>query len=108
MTLRRILLNPADRCRESCELAVSHGTPRRAAKLAAVVGTLLVLINQWEAVTASAVIDWLKVVLTYCVPYLVSTYTSVSKDLYLLREAEAAEQVVHGEARNIQLQQDPA
>ena len=107
MTLRRFLRNPVGRCRDRCELAVSHGTPRRAAKLAAVVGTCLVLINQWEAVTGSAAMDWLKVVLTYCVPYLVSTYTSVSKDLYMLRAAEAAEQAVHEEARKTQLQQEP-
>ncbi|MBQ0813467.1 MAG: nitrate/nitrite transporter NrtS [Marinobacter sp.] len=99
MSFIRILRNPVSECKDACELAVSHGTPRRAAKLAVVVGTLLVLINQWEAVTGSTAVDWLKVALTYCVPYLVSTYTSVSKDLYLLREAEAAEQAVHEEAQ---------
>lgn len=101
MSFLQSLRAPARRCREACQLATGHGTPRRAAKLAAVVGTLLVLINQWEAVTGSAAMDWLKVVLTYCVPYLVSTYTSVSKDLTLLRQAEAAEQAVHEEARKI-------
>ena len=106
MSFIRILRTPARRCREACELAVGHGTPRRAVKLAVVVGTLLVLINQWEAVTGAASMDWLKVALTYCVPYLVSTYTSVSKDLTLLREAEAAEQTVHEEARKIQMQSD--
>lgn len=75
------------------------GTPWRAAKLAAVVGTLLVLINQWEAVVGQGSLDWLKVGLTYCVPYLVSTYTSVSKDLSLRRAAEEAEQRVHAEAK---------
>ncbi len=80
---------------------MSHGTPWRAAKLAAVVGTLLVLINQWGAVTGPAPMDWLKVLLTYCVPYLVSTYTSVSKDLYLLGETEAAELTAHHEAQKI-------
>jgi len=104
MSFLQILRTPARRCREACELAVGRGTPRRAAKLAAVVGTLLVLINQWEAVTGNAPMDWLKVVLTYCVPYLVSTYTSVSKDLMLLRDAEAAEQAVHEEARKIEMQ----
>ncbi|WP_297797547.1 nitrate/nitrite transporter NrtS [uncultured Marinobacter sp.] len=86
------------RCSEACELAVSRGTPRRAAKLALVVGTLLVLINQWEAVTGEATLDWLKVLLTYCVPYLVSTYTSVSKDLYLMRQSRKAQQEIHREA----------
>jgi len=106
MSFLQILRTPARRCREACELAVGHGTPRRAAKLAAVVGTLLVFINQWEAVTGAVPLDSLKVVLTYCVPYVVSTYTSVSKDLTLLREAEDAEQTVHEEARKIQMQSD--
>jgi hypothetical protein len=106
MSFFHILRNPARRCRDACELAVSHGTPRRAAKLAVVVGTLLVLINQWEAVTDVESMDWMKVLLTYCVPYLVSTYTSVTKDLTLLREAEAAEQAVHEEARNVHMQSD--
>jgi len=106
MTLIRILRNRVGRCRDACELAVNHGTPRRAAKLAVVVGTLLVLINQWEAVAGSVSMDWLKLVLTYCVPYLVSTYTSVSKDLYLLREAEAAEQkFLVGPPRGVSAQQ---
>lgn len=89
---------------EACELAFSHGTPRRAAKLALVVGTLLVLINQWEAVAGEATLDWLKVLLTYCVPYLVSTYTSVSKDLYLLGQSRMAEQEVHREAEKSRIQ----
>lgn len=108
MSFFQILRNRIRRFRGAYEFAVSHGTPWRAAKLAVVVGTLLVLINQWEAVTGFASIDWLKVVLTYCVPYLVSTYTSVSKDLMLLREAEAAEQAVHEEARKIQMQENLA
>ncbi|EON92178.1 hypothetical protein MARLIPOL_11166 [Marinobacter lipolyticus SM19] len=92
------------RCSEACELAVSHGTPKRAAKLALVVGTLLVLINQWEAVVGEATLHWLKVLLTYCVPYLVSTYTSVSKDLYLSRQSRMAEQEVHWEAERSRIQ----
>ncbi|SDW73686.1 nitrate/nitrite transporter NrtS [Marinobacter mobilis] len=81
-------------------LALQNGTPGRAARLAAVVGSLLVLINQWEAVTGNGAIDWLKLTLTFCVPYLVSTYTSVSKDLFLLREADKARQTVHQEAES--------
>lgn len=104
MSFRQIPWTLAHRWRKACGLAVSHGTPRRAAKLAAVVGTLLVLINQWEAVTGEASVDYLKMVLTFCVPYLVSTYTSVSKDLTLLREAEAAELAVYEKTRNIQVQ----
>ena len=51
----------------------------RAFKVALVVGTILVAINQGDAIltgTLSAE-HWLKIVLTYCVPYGVSTYSSV-------------------------------
>lgn len=70
-----------DRCRRALLLAVTGGTPWRALKLAAIVGTLLVIINQWEALLGQAQLSLPKVVLTFLVPYLVSTYTSVSKDL---------------------------
>ncbi|PKM03655.1 MAG: hypothetical protein CVV16_08205 [Gammaproteobacteria bacterium HGW-Gammaproteobacteria-6] len=106
MTLSRMLKKRIRACEKACELAVSRGTPWRAAKLAMVVGTLLVLINQWEAVTGAVAMDWLKVLLTYCVPYLVSTYTSVSKDLTQIREAEAAELAVYKAARKIRVQSD--
>jgi hypothetical protein len=61
-------------------LAWLPNTRIRALKLAAVVGTILFLINQWETVLGGAPVQWAKAVLTYCVPYLVSTYTSVMKD----------------------------
>ncbi|MET4026373.1 hypothetical protein ABIE59_001899 [Marinobacter sp. MBR-99] len=101
MSVNRLLKIPISRCKDVCELAVGHGTPRRAAKLAIVVGTLLVLINQWEAITGSATIDWLKLLLTYCVPYMVSTYTSVSKDLHLRQETRATEVAVYEEVRKL-------
>ncbi|PAU81958.1 hypothetical protein CK501_02070 [Halovibrio salipaludis] len=68
-------------CRRALVLAVSDGTPWRALKLAAVIGTLLVFINQWEALVGEAELSLAKTVLTFLIPYLVSTYTSVSKDL---------------------------
>lgn len=86
MLFSKMLAKLSCHCKNACRLAVSSGTPARAAKLAVVVGTLLVLINQWEAVIGAGTVDWTKVVLTYCVPYLVSTYTGVSKDLHALNE----------------------
>jgi hypothetical protein len=68
------------RIRLILSLALLPGTRLRAIKLAAVVGTILFLINQWEACLGDAPVQWAKAVLTYCVPYLVSTYTSVMKD----------------------------
>ena len=48
---------------------------RRSLKVGAVVGTILVTINQGDALLAEIVT---KILLTYCVPYCVSTYASVS------------------------------
>jgi hypothetical protein len=58
--------------------AISAGVPRRAAIVAAVVGTVLNLINQGDALISGDTVNWLKVVLNYVVPYCVSTYGAVS------------------------------
>lgn len=52
----------------------------KALKIALIVGTLLNFINQGEAIMALAVdkILWGKLLLTYTIPFLVSTYTAVS------------------------------
>jgi hypothetical protein len=54
------------------------GVPRRALHAALIVGTILNLINQGDALIGVAPVNWLKVVLTYCVPYAVATYGAVS------------------------------
>ena len=57
-------------------------TVRRAVNVAAIVGTILCLINQWQGIVLGNVpIDWLKVVLTYCVPYCVSSYSTTASKL---------------------------
>lgn len=66
------------------KLAFTHGTQSRALKLALVVGSALVLINQWEAFVGEAPVQWFKAALTYAVPYLVSTYSSALKDYEIL------------------------
>ena len=63
------------------QCALDRQTVLTAFKLALVVGTLLVIINQGQALLGDAEVNWLKLVLTYMVPYGVSTYTSVSKDM---------------------------
>ena len=52
----------------------------RAIKIAGVVGTLLMIINHGDRLIAGAMepIHWLKVILTYLVPYFVSTYSSLA------------------------------
>lgn len=56
----------------------SDGIPRRSAVVAMVVGTALNLINQGDALVTGGPIDFVKVALTYIVPYCVATYGAVS------------------------------
>ncbi|MEO0883570.1 MAG: nitrate/nitrite transporter NrtS [Pseudomonadota bacterium] len=50
----------------------------RALKVAAIVGTILVLINQIDVLAAGQLPPIWKIVLTYCVPYSVSTYSAAA------------------------------
>lgn len=58
--------------------SLSDGIPLRSAYVALVVGTILNLINQGDAIFGTAPVHWTKIVLTYFVPYAVSTYGAVS------------------------------
>ena len=58
--------------------ALSNGIPRPSIYVALVVGTVLNLINQGDALLAGSALNWFKISLTYCVPYLVCTYGAVS------------------------------
>jgi hypothetical protein len=49
--------------------------------VALIVGTVLNLINQGDVLWGAASLNWTKLVLTYAVPYLVSTYGAVSFQL---------------------------
>jgi hypothetical protein len=64
--------------KRACLCAISDGVPRRSLYIALVVGTVLNLINQGDALLGTASINWLKLILTYCVPYAVCTYGAVS------------------------------
>jgi len=52
---------------------------RRARRVAVIVGTILVLINYSDRLLSGDIggADWLKMALTYCVPYCVSTWSAV-------------------------------
>jgi hypothetical protein len=63
---------------------LEKNTAIRSLKLALVVGTILVMINQGDRILHGQALDWFKVILTYLVPYGVSTWTSVAKDLEIL------------------------
>ena len=54
----------------------------RAFKVAIVVGCILATINRGDAIFAHAMTtsSWLKVLLTFCVPYCVSWYSAVKTD----------------------------
>ncbi len=51
---------------------------RAAFVVAVVVGSLLNLINQGDAILMGAELQWLKLALTYCVPFCVALYGAYS------------------------------
>jgi hypothetical protein len=59
-------------------LAFSDGIPRRALTVALIVGISLNLINQGDALLAGDAINWWKVILTFAVPYCVSTHGAIA------------------------------
>ena len=65
---------------------ISDGVPKRSLAVALIVGTILNLINQGDALVAGARPNILKLVLTFAVPYAVATYGAVS---YRLRTGAA-------------------
>jgi hypothetical protein len=66
------------RLREILCCCVSGGVPRRSLVVALVVGAILNLINQGDALVAGAPLAWTKILLTFLVPYGVATYGAVS------------------------------
>ncbi|WOE75346.1 nitrate/nitrite transporter NrtS [Alterisphingorhabdus coralli] len=53
-------------------------TIRRAIKVSMIVGTLLVLLNHGDAILIGDWPYWWKIVLTYAVPYSVSSYSTAA------------------------------
>jgi hypothetical protein len=75
--------------RTACSYAVSDGVPRRSLWVALLVGTVLNLINQGDALIAGQRPDLAKLALTYIVPYIVSTYGAVSFRMHAARTTAA-------------------
>ena len=71
-------------------LALRKSVMRRAIKIALVVGCILALINHGDRIIFHDMkpVDWFKILLTFCVPYCVSTISSV---LAIKRELEIKE-----------------
>jgi hypothetical protein len=57
---------------------VADGIPRRSFAVALVVGTILNLINQGDALLSGADLNFIKILLNYAVPYCVATYGAAS------------------------------
>jgi hypothetical protein len=72
----------------ACSFAVSEGVPQRSLWVALIVGTILNLINQGDALLAGHRLHFTKLALTYVVPYLVSTYGAVSFRIHAARGSE--------------------
>ena len=69
------------------ELALSGGTFRRSLLTGVVVGTILTAINQGDVIVAGETPNFIKIALTYLVPYCVATYGAVTAKLHAWREA---------------------
>jgi hypothetical protein len=68
-----------------CRCCVSDGVPRRSFWVALIVGTILNLINQGDALLGDAHLNLMKIILTFAVPYCVATYGAVSFRLNVIR-----------------------
>jgi hypothetical protein len=59
------------------EAAVERGTVATSAKVALIVGSILAMINYGDRIFLHSnmrAMDWVKLAVTYCVPYCVATY----------------------------------
>ncbi len=62
------------------QIVIERGTVVTSAEVALFVGTILALINYGDRIFLRCdmrVLDWVKLGITYCVPYCVSTYGAV-------------------------------
>jgi hypothetical protein len=66
------------RLSQICLYSVSDGVPRRSLVVALIVGTILNLINQGDALFGEGRLNLTKMILTFAVPYCVATYGAVS------------------------------
>ncbi|NCN71137.1 MAG: hypothetical protein GW907_08325 [Betaproteobacteria bacterium] len=62
------------------QIACSGKVVQNSLRIALVVGTVLNLVNQGEAILAGAAISWLHIVLNYLVPYCVASYSAAKNE----------------------------
>jgi len=68
-------------------IATESGIQKRSLIVAAIVGSVLNLINQGDVLVNGGAVDILKICLTFCVPYCVATYGAVSARLSAAAES---------------------
>ena len=68
------------------QLAFGDGTPKKAFFTALVVGSILTGINHGDMILSGEYPNWLKVLLTYCVPYCVTTWGAITGKFARLRK----------------------
>ena len=59
------------------QLAFGDGTPKKALMTALVVGTILTGINHGDVILQGESINYFKILLTYCVPFCVTTWGAI-------------------------------
>jgi hypothetical protein len=63
--------------RKIWRLATADGVPRRSFIVAVLIGSLLIIINQYDALFGGD-FNWYKAALTFFIPYAVATYGAVT------------------------------
>lgn len=86
------------RMAEVLRYCVSDGVPRRSLVTALIVGTILNLINQGDALVTGGHVVIAKLLLTYCVPFCVATYGAVSLRLAITRQSASPAAAKDGRA----------
>ena len=76
--------------KEWLSIAARPQVYRRSRKVALLVGTILIGINYFDRIAEGQLVslDYLKMLMTYCVPYCVSTHASVSTILEQERKTQ--------------------
>ncbi len=64
---------------------ISNGVPRRSLIVAVIIGTVINLINQGDVLVTGGDLNWLKIGLSYILPYCVATYGAVSVQMKMSR-----------------------
>ncbi len=96
-------LNPKAHKQSWLSIALSSPMLKRSLSTSVIVGTLLNLINQNEAILGEGTIVWLQVILTYLVPFCVSTFAGTLSTLHASIEVEDCEQELKAQQNQQQL-----